>query len=396
MSFQWRHTTCTEAVAKGPNGLTSIPGDGITPINICLHVEDAATSADLTGVPLEVRVIVGTVGMSGTSKYSGLLFSTAGGIAQISYRGDGTSFGGDTAIATSESGQAVAVAAIDITPPAGRFATRVVTIEAADRVIAAPDARTASAYRSPAPGALMAAQVQDAKGLGVNGHVLLVTARGARLVANPGLALPPAVACAGITAASLVLVTNPTEALVPGGPPRPGAAGFAVCATTDEPPGEALVRIESVSDPLLPAATVTLPVSGRPASIVTRVEDGGTVARVLDADRRPVADGTPVRFAIAPAAGAVSTRCALTRNGETRVVVALDTPLATLAVSAEYATAGAAATCGAPGTGRVEIAVPVASAMPTPPPVPAVPAEAAGIPTDEGRSLAGAPSVQSP
>ena len=93
MSFQSRSVTCTKAVAQGPSGVTSIPATGDVAYNICIYVEDRATTLPVIGAPVEVRTTVGTVGASGTSRYSGYLITTGSGITSVSYRGDGKKIG---------------------------------------------------------------------------------------------------------------------------------------------------------------------------------------------------------------------------------------------------------------------------------------------------------------
>ncbi|MGE3855705.1 MAG: hypothetical protein AB7G21_01960 [Dehalococcoidia bacterium] len=356
VSFQPTGTSCTEALAKGPSNVATIAADRPTSIVVCAHVEDVATATDQSQVPVEMRVTVGALGSSGTSKYSGLVFSSAAGVSQISYRGDGASFGTDTVVATYAGGTAAASASIEVTPPTGRVPARIVVLDQAARAIAATTAAEGRAYVSPAPGASVALQVQDADGRGVDGHALLVTAAGGRLAANPAFAQSAAALCAAATARTLLLTSNPTDRLAPGGQARPGLADVVVCAADDAMPGEVVVTVESVTEPL-PPATLTLARAGRPAAVAGRIEPHRVVARVTDAAGAPVADGTPVRFALAPAAGVVSAGCVLTRGGEADVAVGLDVPASTLLVTAEYATSGATPTCTAAGTERVHASI---------------------------------------
>lgn len=227
LSFQLRSTTCTKAVAQGPSGITSVAATGDLAYNICIYVEDRATGLGVDGVPVEVRTIVGTVGASGTSRYSGILFTAGGGITTISYRGDGKTFGGDTAVATYPGGKAAGTATITLTPPLGRFPTRIAVTTPQTSSIAASSTATGTTYISPAPGTDLALQVQDAEGRGVNGEILLVQSEQARLVANPGFALTTAAACAGATTQALVLTTA-TDRTLRGGLSVPGTVDLAI------------------------------------------------------------------------------------------------------------------------------------------------------------------------
>ena len=205
---------------------------------------------------------------------------------------------------------------------------------------------------SPARGASVAVQVQDTRGLGVNGEVLLVTAARGTLVANPAFAGSPATLCAGTTVPSLALTSNASDVLTPGGRALHGTADFVVCAASGGDPGDVMVTVESITRPL-PPATLRIGCGGRPARIHITVEADRLTARVTDQAGSPVADGTPIRFALSPLAGVLSVACALTRGGEATVVAGLDVPVARVLVSAEFATAGTAATCASPGAQQV-------------------------------------------
>lgn len=348
LSFQYRSTTCTKAVAQGPSALTSIDAGGATAYNICIYVEDRATGLGVDGVPVEVRTIVGTVGASGTSRYSGILFTGSGGITTISYRGDGKTFGGDTAVATYPGGNAAGTATITLTPPLGRFPTHITVTTPQPSNIAATVVTPDRAYVSPSSGADLALQVQDAAGRGVNDHILLVQSEQARLVANPGFALTPAAACAGATTQALMFTTA-TDRILRGGLAIPGTVDLAICAIADRAPSEVVVTAQAITTPL-PDVTVRLRHVGRPTAADARF-DGTTIeAVVTDADHNPVADDTPVQIVLPTLAGSVATSCLLTRDGRVMTTVALALPAATAIVVASYQEQGAAATCAAPGT----------------------------------------------
>jgi hypothetical protein len=358
LSFQLRSTTCTRAVAQGPSGITSVAATGDLAYNICIYVEDRATGLGVDGVPVEVRTIVGTVGASGTSRYSGILFTAGGGITTISYRGDGKTFGGDTAVATYPGGNAAGTATITLTPPLGRFPTRIAVTTPQTSSIAAISTATGTSYVSTAPGTDLALQVQDAEGRGVNGEILLVQSEQARLVANPGFALTAAAACTGATTQALVLTTA-TDRTLREGLSIPGTVDLAICAIPDRAPTEVVVTAQAITKPL-PDATVRLRHVARPYAVDARF-DGTTIeAVVTDADHNPVADDTPVQIVVPTLAGTVATSCLLTREGRVTTTVALSLPVATAIVVASYQEQGAAATCVAPGTRLVVTALPLA------------------------------------
>ena len=360
LSFQLRSTTCTKAVAQGPSGITSIAATGDLAYNICIYVEDRATGLPVDGVPVEVRTLVGTVGASGTSRYSGILFTAGGGITSISYRGDGKTFGGDTATATYPGGNAAGTATIDLTPPLGRFPTRITVTTPPPPSIAAHATTAGAAYASPATGADLALQVQDADGRGVNGQLLLLQSDQARLVANPGFALTPAAACASATTQALVLTTT-TDRTLRAGLSIPGTVDVAVCAIPDRAPAEVVVIARAITTPL-PDAEIRLRHVGRPAAVTARF-DGTTIeAAVTDASGNPVADGTPVQLVVPSLAGTVATSCLLTRDGRVATTVALTLPTATAIVVASYQETGAVATCAAPGVRLVATALALSAA----------------------------------
>ena len=352
VSVQPRGTTCTETVAKGPNGITAVPADLAIPITLCAHVEDITTRTDQANVPVEFRVTLGTVGASGTSTYSGIVFSSAAGISQVSYRGNGRSTGTDTILATYEGGAALAMTTIEVTPPTrGRVASRIVAMEPPVRALAASNTQPGMRYASPAPGVPIAVQVQDSAERGVDEQILIVRAEGGIVAANPGLAQDAAVLCATAREQVLVVTSNGTNLLYAGGPPAPGAVNFTLCANGEAPPDGILLTIESANG-ALPPATIALRQAGAPAALSVEATGSEVRARVTDAAGNPVADGTPVRFLVPPALGVVSSTCVASRNGAASVVASLVED-ATLLVVADYNATGAAATCGAVGTEQI-------------------------------------------
>ncbi len=278
VSVQPTGTSCTEVLAKGPSTVTRIAADRLNSVVLCAHIEDLATRTDQPNIAVEFRTTVGTVGSSGTAHYSGPVFSSSAGIAQISYRGDGTSTGTDTVLVSYEPGRALAIATIEITAATGRVPAVLVALAPAVRAIAPTIMRPGEEYASPTTGTAVGLQVRDANGLGVNGVVLAVrTDRGA-LVANPALAEPTASLCAGARARTITLVSAATNVLAPGGAPTPGTADFVVCASPEDPPGRIAVTVEALTAVLAPVA-LTLTQAGPPAAVEVRSEAGLVRAR---------------------------------------------------------------------------------------------------------------------
>jgi hypothetical protein len=358
MSFQFRATSCTKAVAKGPSVVTTVDSTGLL-YSLCIYVEDRTTGLPIDGAPVEVRTTVGTVGTSGTSRYSGFLITAGGGVTLVSYRGDGKTFGTDTAVATYPYGTAVATVNIELPPPLGSTSARIAVTTPSVASIAPTTTASGSAYTSPVPGADLALQVQDADGRGVSGHVILVQSDEARLVANPGFALTPTAACAGATAQALALTTA-TDRALRGGLTLPGTIDLAVCAIPDRPPGQVVVTARSITTPL-PDVAVPLRHVGRPWALDARFNGTTIEAVVTDADHQPVVDGTPVQVVLPTLAGTVAASCLLTRDGRVTTTAALALPTATALLVASYAEQGTAPTCASPGARLVVTALPLAS-----------------------------------
>ncbi|MEI6666022.1 MAG: hypothetical protein WCL53_07695 [Chloroflexota bacterium] len=352
VSFQPTGTRCTEALAKGPNGITSVSASNVFAIVLCAHVEDAGTGIAQAGRPVEFNVSMGTVGASGTSRYSGIVFSTADGIAQISYRGDGKNHGPDTVVVTDQGGHAIATETIQLTPASGVTAAKIIVVDPSAHAMAIGTTQGDEAYSSPTVGIPLAVQVQDWKGLGVNNQVMLVSTDRGTVVSNPGWARSARDVCPGSTSKAIVLTSASTNVLAPLDLPMPGTADFVVCAGRDEEPGPVRVTLENISA-RVEAATITVTQAGKPSMITTAVNGTTVKATITDAAGAPVADDTPIRFTIPSATGMVSRTCLLSRNGEASVMVGLDAVEAAVLVTAEYNTAGAAATCTAPGSQRL-------------------------------------------
>jgi hypothetical protein len=117
-------------------------------------------------------------------------------------------------------------------------------------------------------------------------------------------------------------------------------------------------------------ATQTISMAGRPAKVEATVTGNAITATVTDAAGNAVADGTPIRFTISANAGAVSTACTTSSNGQASSVVALIAASGTVIVSSDYNETGAAATCAVGGAGTQQVAASVivgAGAGVTPP-----------------------------
>ncbi len=349
MSFQQRTTTCTKAVAESANAVASISADGAAATyGLCIYVEDSSTGLPVSGGPVEVRTLVGTIGVSGTARYSGFLFTSSSGVATISYRGDGKSFGGDTAIGYYAGTRAVATSSMLLTPAAGRYPTQIAVMAPGATRIASTRTDSLNRYVSPTSGVNVAAQVQDMNQLGVNDQVVLIRADGAMLVSNPGFAQTVTNACAGVTTRALVLTTNATNSLVPSGVAMPGSVDFVVCADTERIAGDISVYVQVVSA-VVPNAVLTLEQVGRPAAISASFDGMRLAARVTDVNGRPVVDGTPVQFVLPDVGGALSAPCSTTSKGVASVVAAVGASTATAAVSAGYNESGVAASCAVAG-----------------------------------------------
>ena len=361
ISLQLRATTCTKTLAQSPNAVTSMSADGVSATySLCVYVENTSTGLPIDGAPVEIRTIVGTVGVSGTARYSGFLFTTGGGVTSISYRGNGRTFGGDTIVATYGGTRAVATTTITLRPAAGRFPTSIVIVNPSTRVIAASRFDSSQAYRSPRVGVNVAVQVQNMNGLGVNNQVLIVRSEGARLVANAAMAQTATAACGATNARALVLTTDAANVLVESGIAMPGTVNFSVCADPEQEGSEVHVLVEAVTVQL-PAADLILDSVGRPATISAHFDGNTLTTSVADASGHPVADGTPVRIVLPPSLGTVSSSCVTTRNGAASVAAAVAVPLATALVTADYNEFGAVASCDAPGTRFVATSLPIGS-----------------------------------
>jgi len=108
--------------------------------------------------------------------------------------------------------------------------------------------------------------------------------------------------------------------------------------------------------------------AGRPAKVEAKVTGNAITATVTDAAGNNVADGTPIRFTISANAGAVSTACTTSSNGQASSVVALIAASGTVIVSSDFNETGVAATCGAAGTQQVAASVIVGAGSGVTPP----------------------------
>ncbi len=356
VSYQPTGTRCTKALAQGPNGITTVDAEGARAIVLCAYIEDVATGTPQMGLPVEFRVTVGTVGFSGTSRYSGPVFSTDAGISQISYRGDGKSFGTDTVIVRYEAGNAIATTTIEVAPAAGRTGSRIVVTDPPSRIVAPSGTSTEARYVSPMTGVPIALQVQDWMERGVNNQVLIIRTDRGTLAANPGFAQSTATLCATARSRALVLTSAATNLLRPTGPPMPGTIDLVVCADPEAEPGAILVTAESITGALSPV-TIALRQAGRPAAVTVEAREHTVTATVSDAVGNPLADGTPVRFILPPVLGSLSAGCVLTRDGAASVAVSSVEEAVVLVVVDYHVTGSVASTCAAPGTEQLTTSV---------------------------------------
>lgn len=352
--------SCTEALAKGANTVTSAVADGSQGIVLCAHVEDAATNTDQGGIPVVFTASVGTVGATGTTKSTTVLTS-ASGVTSISYRGAGIVAGNDTILATYLQGGAAATESLTLTAATGRspgamkLTTRPVAFapSVTDRL---------PQYVSPTSGALVSLQVVEADGkLGVDNQTVLLTVDRGAVVAVPGFSMSVSVACAGASSKSLALITASSNLSAPNGQAAAGTINIAICGDQGNAAGKITLTAENVSTPMA-NVLATFTQSGRPATIEATASGTTITAKAADADGNPVADGTPVRFVLPANAGAMSRGCALTVNGAATSVAALATGSGTVLVTSDYNELGSASTCSAPGARQASASASVGDA----------------------------------
>jgi len=341
------------------------PADGSGALALCATVT-AADGGPVVGAPITFTVSTGLVS-TGTGKTVVAITNSAGN-ATTNYRGQGNVAGNDTAIASNTTLNAVGTMAITLTAAGGTTASKVTVSAPSVLAIGATVTNTAPQYASPTMGTDVVAQVTDASGLGVNGQVLLVSVDRGALVNNAVFAGGAAnTVCAGVTAKSITITTAGTNLAARGGAVTPGTVNFAYCANQLDAAGKATITVQNISTTMA-NATASVSMAGRPAKVEATATGNAITAKVTDAAGNAVADGTPIRFTMSGNAGAVSTACTTSTNGQASSVVALIAASGTVIVSADYNEAGSnlaagvntlAATCGAAGTQQVAASVTV-------------------------------------
>lgn len=335
-------------------GTVSADGNGAVPLAV--YILDA-NNRPLSNTAFTVVASLGCFGTECAPTAAGVTSGDTDGQAgtvvggtsvDLVYRGNRTS-GTDSLVVTVPglAGVAPATATVNLAAlVAGRIATTSV-VQVVAGAVAAGVTGGASPYSSPTAGTNIVLSARDASGIGGNGQILMASVdRGALVaVASPFGAGDITTALAGCgAAASSTVVLNPTRRVV-----LSGRTMVVYCATAAGGAGRATVTITNLSTPDVPPVRAAVMVSGRPATVEARTAGNVISATLTDAAGNPVADGTPVRFTIAPTAGVVSVTCTTTRLGVAASTVALGGAPAPVLVSSDYSTSGPAATCEAAG-----------------------------------------------
>ncbi len=310
----------------------SFPADGSITRNLCATVH-GADGGPVSSAMVTFTVTTGFIG-TGTAR-TAIAVTNAAGNANVTYRGGGGFAGVDTAIASSTALNTVGTLALTLTAPAGGTATKVVVGSAQHLAIAAT-LTTPPGYIAPQVGTTTYVQVQDTAGLGVDGQVVLISVdRGAVVdgiaascVVTPG------------TAKSFSATTF-LEAQVAGGSTVAGTIAFTVCSNQSDAAGKITITAQNISTAMT-LATSSISTAGRPAKIEATAAGSMVTATVTDTAGNKVSDGTPVRFTISSAAGAVSSACSPTNNGVATTVVALIGATGTIIVSTDWNETGSA------------------------------------------------------
>ncbi len=341
--------------------------DGSGALALCAAVR-AASGNPIVGAPVTFTVSTGVVS-TGTSK-TVVAISNSAGNASTNYRGGGNVAGSDTAIASNTQLNAVGTLAITLTAATGTTSSKVVLVAPSVLALGQTIALTTPNYQAPTAsiGTFMAAQVQDASGLGVNAQTILVTTDKGFVVASPAFGVTIATACGangqGGTAVSksITLTTVGTDKLTSGGANTPGAADFILCPVTStvvDAPGKATITVQNISTAMA-NATSSVTIANRPAKVTAVASGNAITATVVDAAGNVVADGTPIRFTMSSNAGAVSVACTTSTNGVASSVVALIAATGTVIVSSDWSeTVGVQATCAAAGAQQIAASVTV-------------------------------------
>ena len=322
---------------------------------LCAYASDAAGAA-AASLPIAFSVSQGVVS-TGTAKTTTALTSTAG-LAATNYRGSGNTVTTDTAIASNTSINAVSTISINLTAPTGNTASKLVVNAPSILAIAPTVTNTSPNYQSPNIGADVSVQVQDSAGLGVNGQVVLISVDRGAVVLNAAYGTAIATICNGATAKSATGTTASGVATRGAGTNTAGVVQVTVCGNQTDAPGKVTITAQNVTTTMA-NATSTISHAGRPAKVEATATGNAITAKVTDAGGNNVADGTPIRFTISANAGASSTACTTSTNGQASSVIALIAATGTVIVSTDWNETGAAATCGAAGAQQAAASVTV-------------------------------------
>jgi len=351
--------TCTNVLAApSPDDTPTLPADGSQAATICAYVTQTTTGGVTTaasGIPVTFTVSLGVVS-TGTAKTVTVITTTAG-IATTAYRGGGNTASTDTVVASYSAGNAVATDSVPLVTASGRTASKIVIQSPQTLAICANITNTTPNYQCPTTGANVSIQVQDASGLGVDGQVLLISVDRGALVLNPNFATAVATVCSGVTAKSITATTS-SQPQSAGGTAVSGVADVTVCGNQTDAPGKITLTAQNITTSMA-NATTTLSMAGRPSKIAATATGNSITATVTDAAGNNVADGTPVRFTISSNAGAVSTTCSTTTNGQATSVVALNAATGTVIVSTDWNETGPVASCAVGGNGSQQLAASV-------------------------------------
>lgn len=355
--------TCSVAIAVNGASVSS-PADGTQASRLCALVVlgknvDANGADDIygngddpvltvaAGVPVVFTVSLGVVS-TGTAKTTTVISATSG-LASTNYRGGGNKATTDTAIASYSAGNAVDTVTITLTAPTGNTASKLQFNAPTELAIGATQTLSSPNYQSPKTSTNISLQALDTTGLGVDGETLLITADRGNVILGFNQA------CADQKA---VTATTAQAATSVGGEVKAGTVQLTLCADQDDAPGKMTATAQNISTTMA-NATASISNAGRPAKITATATGNAVTAKVMDSGDNPVADGTPIRFTMSSNAGAVSTSCTTSTNGEAASVVALIAATGTVIVSADWNETGAASTCAAAGTKQLAASVTV-------------------------------------
>jgi len=336
----------------------AVPSDGSAGWVMCaLVLDDVGNPAAGAGVTFSTSIGIVSTGTAKTV----LAVSNSTGYSTTTYRGQGNAAATDTVVASYALKNAVGTQSVTLLAPSGGTAAKIVA-STPDKLAFAPTITGTSAnYVTTQSGSDLTLRAVDSAGLGVNSQVLLVTVDRGYVIQDAayGAFGTTALACAAANAKSITTTTGAANKDVRGGSTGSGYANVVICGYSSDAPGKVTVTVSNVSTSMA-NATVTATMAGTPAKVDAKATGNTITATVTDAGGNNVADGTPVRFTISANAGAVSSLCGSTVNGQATSVVALVGATGTVIVSTDWNESGAAATCAtAAGTKTVAASVTV-------------------------------------